>query len=650
MKRAVEGATREDTIWLTPRGTPGVLTVNIEGTLYKMPPRLYRHTRTLMAMIEDVGGLDTIMDAAMELLVTRPTWERILECLNVIDLWSEDRARCLVKLGEHLTRIQTEQERGSNESGKRLAAVDLLVVANYLDCPLLVEALLTTLVAYFKRQTYYPRDVKDDPRMPGVLKRITDEFQAEYNEPLVLDSGRNTNPGYDAPRLFKVAVLLEEQQLPEDVRMLILRALLPAQPPTIACGWSHMMIVSPRGDRLLAGGYAHSGQLGVPPLVRQGDFQEVGGIQGRILSIGCGNAHTVILTTVGLFGTGANYYGQIGSAIPIGENQEVQRFTAMDTSSVTGQMRQVACGGNFTLVLTTEGVFGCGSNASCQLGQNEKRLPASASFVRLDYGLEGTPRRIAAGNNHTLILTNEGLFACGLATHFQLGVKVPFGTDRLYKLSRMEGLPDADDILSFSGGAEHSLALTRTGLYATGRGYYGVDKKQHRSMHVISAPVGQAEIKGATCGYYSTFAWSSEALVAAGKSSGGQLGMRDTDENDYAVRFRRVFEKYSEPSSALVTSVACGGILTLIAFADGTIVTLPTSRNQSRVTLPENFLSQPLRNELSLACRHCSAGNATGFARELTNARMLFCAQAQCQQRFYDALDAACASLDSLTL
>jgi alpha-tubulin suppressor-like RCC1 family protein len=84
---------------------------------------------------------------------------------------------------------------------------------------------------------------------------------------------------------------------------------------------------------------------------------------GRVIAVSAGKQHTIISTTNGLFGYGSNLYGQLG--LP----REVSRMNT-GIRRVHGFAESVSCGTMHTVILVGGDVFGCGSNECGQLGRH----------------------------------------------------------------------------------------------------------------------------------------------------------------------------------------------------------------------------------------------------------------------------------------
>ncbi|XP_029010060.1 secretion-regulating guanine nucleotide exchange factor isoform X2 [Betta splendens] len=127
-----------------------------------------------------------------------------------------------------------------------------------------------------------------------------------------------------------------------------------------------------------------------------------------------GGGHSVVVTDSGhVFVCGQNHRGQLG----LGHNADVLTFQLCP--SLTQKVRNVACGWDFTLLLTDFGqVLACGSNAFGQLGVGPT-ITHSCSALGVK-GLRELVVSIAAGLRHSLAVTESGCvyqWGTGLFSH-----------------------------------------------------------------------------------------------------------------------------------------------------------------------------------------------------------------------------------------
>ncbi|KAM7330831.1 hypothetical protein ACRRTK_010020 [Alexandromys fortis] len=194
---------------------------------------------------------------------------------------------------------------------------------------------------------------------------------------------------------------------------------------------------------------------------------------GCIRSVTGGGGHSAAVTDRGgLFVCGLNKDGQLG----LGHTEDVLCFTIC--KSLLGcPIRQVACGWDFTIMLTEIGqVLSCGSNAFGQLG-----VPHGPRRCMVPQTIELLREKVvcvAAGLRHALATTVSGSvfqWGTGLASSGQRlcpGQTLPlFLTAK--EPSRVTGLENSTAVCVVAG-SDHSAALTDTGeLYVWGRNKHG---------------------------------------------------------------------------------------------------------------------------------------------------------------------------------
>ncbi|XP_047371857.1 secretion-regulating guanine nucleotide exchange factor isoform X3 [Sciurus carolinensis] len=186
-----------------------------------------------------------------------------------------------------------------------------------------------------------------------------------------------------------------------------------------------------------------------------------------------GGGHSAIVTDGGgLFVCGLNKDGQLG----LGHTEDVLYFT-LCKSLLGCPVQQVACGWDFTIILTENGqVLSCGSNSFGQLGvpHGPRRcvVPQAIELLREKVAC------VAAGLRHALAATVSGIvfqWGTGLASSGRRscpGQTLPlFLTAR--EPSRVTGLENCKAICVLAG-SDHSASLTDAGeLYVWGSNKHG---------------------------------------------------------------------------------------------------------------------------------------------------------------------------------
>ncbi|KAF3829941.1 hypothetical protein GH733_001366 [Mirounga leonina] len=175
----------------------------------------------------------------------------------------------------------------------------------------------------------------------------------------------------------------------------------------------------------------------------------------------------------GLFVCGLNKDGQLG----LGHTEDVLYFTAC-RSLLGCPIQQVACGWDFTIILTESGqVLSCGSNSFGQLG-----VPHGPGRCVVPQAIELLREKvvcIAAGLRHALAATASGIvfqWGTGLASSGRRlcpgQTLPPFLTAK--EPSRVTGLENSKATYVLAG-SDHSASLTDAGeLYVWGSNKHGL--------------------------------------------------------------------------------------------------------------------------------------------------------------------------------
>ncbi|SHF48132.1 RCC1 domain-containing protein [Pedobacter caeni] len=229
----------------------------------------------------------------------------------------------------------------------------------------------------------------------------------------------------------------------------------------IAVGKNSSYLLSNDGS-LYAAGDGGDGQLGSGTLKDNTAFTKVNFNGGTIKEIVGGNFNAFILTTSGkVFAAGFNDYGQLG----MGDDENHINFVAV--RSLDGyQIAEISCGGNHTLVRTTDGkLLASGSDQYGQLGGKGKKFKFTE--IKLPTGVAAADlTQVTAGRESSFILTRSGvLYAAGKNEEGQLGIGSNGDTNKK-GFVKVTSVTRVKLIRSYLG---HSVALTTSGqLYVTG--------------------------------------------------------------------------------------------------------------------------------------------------------------------------------------
>lgn len=190
-------------------------------------------------------------------------------------------------------------------------------------------------------------------------------------------------------------------------------------------------------------------------------------------------AHTLALTNDGLYAWGLNYRGQLGDGTVIDRSTPTKVVFPPEVTSVTA----VAAGYIHSLAITNDGLYAWGQSWTGQLGNGSfgklpdgsiergQTLPVKVLFDRKVTSVTD----IEAGEYYAMAITNDGLYAWGMNQSGSLGTGG--GTTALPMKVRF---PKAvTTVQEIAASTNHSLAVTNDGLYVWGNnsaGQLGIDK------------------------------------------------------------------------------------------------------------------------------------------------------------------------------
>lgn len=179
----------------------------------------------------------------------------------------------------------------------------------------------------------------------------------------------------------------------------------------IVAGDDHLVILSQAG-KLYACGNNEAGQLGAGNPKKLTDLQEIALPQGvqTISDIAAGNKHTVILADNGvLYSTGENDKGQLGINNTMAQNtfQPINLPLAENAKVI-----RIAAGDNHTAVLTSDGkLYRCGTNNGGVMGLDSNTTPQLTQLTEISppnyHENDEKITRIIAGGERLFILTDK---------------------------------------------------------------------------------------------------------------------------------------------------------------------------------------------------------------------------------------------------
>ncbi|XP_019375219.1 PREDICTED: secretion-regulating guanine nucleotide exchange factor isoform X1 [Gavialis gangeticus] len=283
--------------------------------------------------------------------------------------------------------------------------------------------------------------------------------------------------------------------------------------------------------------------------------------QQRIKSITGGGGHSAAITDAGeLFVCGQNKEGQLG----LNHTEDVLCFT-LCTALSSLHVIQVACGWDFTVILTENGeVLSCGSNSFGQLG-----LPRTSGGCLSPQKIESLREKIvnvAAGIRHALAATESGLvfqWGTGMASRakrMDRGRTIPpFLTAK--EPCRVSGLEKVK-VKRITASSYHSVSLTDKGeLYVWGSNKHGqlVSKEIFLAEPVkIEANFFSDEKIGAVWSGWTHLVAQTESgkVFTWGRADYGQLG-RSSVHDGQRQEVCRISEEHSEQLLNVPVPVPC---------------------------------------------------------------------------------------------
>ena len=261
-------------------------------------------------------------------------------------------------------------------------------------------------------------------------------------------------------------------------------------------------------DGLYAWGLNHKGQVGDGTVINQSTPVKVlfPPAVTSVTGIAAGYVHSLAITNDGLYAWGDNFNGQLGN----GTFSESSLPVKVIFPSTVTAVFQVAANRQASYAITNDGLYAWGGSWTGQLGNGSfGKLPDGSIErgeplpVKVLFNNKITlVTDIEAGEYYALAITNDGLYAWGMNQSGSLGTGG--GTTALpMKVRFPKGVTTVKEI---TASTNHSLAVTNDGLYAWGNnsaGQLGVNK------YNVSTPVkvpGEDDAVDVATAEYSTIA------------------------------------------------------------------------------------------------------------------------------------------------
>ncbi|KAL9652104.1 hypothetical protein ABK040_015905 [Willaertia magna] len=237
----------------------------------------------------------------------------------------------------------------------------------------------------------------------------------------------------------------------------------------ISCGYEHTIIVNEENE-LFGSGCNFDGQLG---------FEEDKIIKGftkitvpielkelKIEKIICNYNNSAIITKNGkLYLCGSNANQMLGLDYKI---KNIKKFTKLNNDDILNSfVTDIAFGLCHTIIVIKEKeLFGCGCNASGQLGLESKK--STIDFTKINFN-NGNIKKIKCGSYFTIILNNfNELFSCGENEKFQTGHFTKQNIETFTKNNNLTNIKD------FSCGDNFFIAKSKYDfIYGSGENKFG---------------------------------------------------------------------------------------------------------------------------------------------------------------------------------
>lgn len=245
-------------------------------------------------------------------------------------------------------------------------------------------------------------------------------------------------------------------------------------PVQVAAGREFSLVLTASGQLYAFGGDSN-GELGNGSDNYEGvstpEAITLPGATGLPVQVAAGEYHSLVLTSSGqLYTFGANRSGQLGN----GGTASRSTPEAIALHGATGPIVQIAAGWEFSLALTSTGqLYAFGSDEYGQLGNGKSDTephptPEAIALPRA----KGTIKEIAAGRNHSLVVTRRGrLYVFGSDQYGQLGngktEETPYSTPTLVDLSHVKSVArgsSANHVLAIVPVPPPPLAVSTTTL------------------------------------------------------------------------------------------------------------------------------------------------------------------------------------------
>jgi alpha-tubulin suppressor-like RCC1 family protein len=334
----------------------------------------------------------------------------------------------------------------------------------------------------------------------------------------------------------------------------------------ISSGFSHTLYLGAGATTVTAWGLNTDGRLGVGDMSSPVNWAKT--VQGipvgvTVDALSAGGTHSLILAGGQVYAAGSDRFGQLGQGAVNGANKTSFTSVAIPSSTPVA----VAAGGNHSLIVTTSGkVFACGDNFYGQLAQ-PATTASSGTLVEVNFpGLSTKIVSVAAGADHNLAVDeNGGVWVWGRNSYGQLGKGTRTAAERIP--SKLVGVAARAVATGFS----HSLILETSGkVRGFGRNNCG-QTGQSATSSVVLVPTliaGLNDIQLLAAGTDSSFAIDQAGQLRSwGYNAYGELLLGYASPSSSPS----LYVPTPSPIATNVFNVAGGGYSTLAVGVQGVI-------------------------------------------------------------------------------
>jgi len=327
-------------------------------------------------------------------------------------------------------------------------------------------------------------------------------------------------------------------------------------PLLVSCGDNHTIVLMTDGS-IYGCGYNSNGQLGDGTTTDKSTLTPMTNNTGKTpKSVTCGGSHTIVLMTDGsLYGCGNNFYGQLD------DGTLVDKSTLTPMTNTTGKTPVlVSCGGNYTIVLMTDGsIYGCGYNAFGQLGIYDK-----STLTQMTNTTGKTPVLVSCGGNYTIVLMTDGsIYGCGYNAFGQLGDGTNVNKSTLTPMT----IPTGKTPVLVSCSNYTIVLMTDGSIYGCGNNFYGQlgdgTTTNRTTLTQMTNTTGKTP-KSVSCGGYHTIVLMTDGSVYGCGNNNGQLGDGTFDNKTTLTQMTNTTGKTPK-------SISCGESHTIVLMTDGSI-------------------------------------------------------------------------------